>query len=165
MRAEQSSIVLIVIITLQHGSPSFLLVIQTLPPLNTFNPSPPEPKTTFYVYYVFLKINIQIQSRRIEKTKPAWPWSLLSRSLIKTIGWQVEMNIIQQAKLGGLFEGKTIWIRVKGSGQFIELWFGKKEYSIVTIILVVKFWYIQYFFINHVFIYWWRIVHNVVLKC
>ena len=74
------------------------------------------------------------------------------------------MNIVHQAKLGGIFKGKPVQIRMKGAGQFIELWFGKKEYSIVTIIPVVKFWYIQYFFINRVFIYWRRIVHNVVLK-
>ena len=128
--------------------------IQTLPPLNTSNPSAPESKTTFYVYYVFLKIDIQIQSRRIEKTKLAWPWSSSLRILIETIAWQVEMNIVQQAKLGGLFKGKLVRIRVKGSIQFIELWFEKKEYSIVIIIPAVKFWYNQSFFINGVFIYW-----------
>ena len=36
------------------------------------------------------------------------------------------MNIVHQVKLGGLFKGKPVRIRVKGSGQFIELWFGKK---------------------------------------
>ena len=71
-RFQSPSFYLIDIITLQHGSPSFLLVIQTLLPLNTSNPSSPESKTTFYVYYVFLKIKIKIQSRRIEKTKHAW---------------------------------------------------------------------------------------------
>ena len=36
-------------------------------------------------------------------------------------------NIVQQAKLGGIFKGKLVQIRVKGSVQFIELWFEKKE--------------------------------------
>ena len=48
------SFYLIGIITLQHISPSFMLVVQTIPPINTSNPSAPKPKTIFYVAPLFL---------------------------------------------------------------------------------------------------------------